>query len=170
MLFRSPDAVRALGIPVAGGVNRGIAWNKNRALYLLSAVMGCDVVLLLEDDVHPDGLGWERPWVEGAARWGHLNWAAPWIADRFVSGAGTPQDPTMCSVTSAQCAVFSAEALRYAGYFDPRFRGFGHEHVEHSRRMIRCGYGGTDHVADGREQVLFALLDGRFSMARSESF
>ena len=44
------DALRAQQITVATGPNMGIAWNKNRALFQLGAVMQCDAVILLEDD------------------------------------------------------------------------------------------------------------------------
>ena len=45
---------------VVTGRNMGIAWNKNRALFLLGAIAQCDVVILLEDDSFPTSDGWDR--------------------------------------------------------------------------------------------------------------
>lgn len=163
------EAIGATGVPLVGGVNRGIAWNKNRALFLLGELLGCEAVILLEDDVLVNESGWERDWIEATRRWGHVNWAAPWIGEYFDFGDGTPESPIMSTVTSAQCAAFSADALRYAGYMDPRFQGFGHEHIEHSRRLVRCGHGGIDRMVDGREYLRFALINANFIMAPSIS-
>lgn len=149
-----------LDVPVVTGPNRGVAWNKNRALFLLAQVQRCDVVILLEDDTLPDRPGWEEAWIEAARGWGHVNFAGGWLASHFVSGQGTPDNPFMSKVVTAQCAAYARCALDWGGYFDPRFHGFGHEHVEHSVRLIRAGYGGTNLPVDGRKQVLFALIRG----------
>jgi hypothetical protein len=78
----------------------------------------------------------------------------------FIAGSGTAEDPVRSSTVTAQCAAYSRAALAYAGYFDPRFTGYGHEHVEHTRRMIRLGYGGSEEQHDGAEQVRFHLITG----------
>jgi hypothetical protein len=154
------DMLRDLDVPMVTGPNRGVAWNKNRALFLLAQVQCCDVVILLEDDTLPNRPGWEEAWIEAARRWGHVNFAGAWLAPHFVSGQGTPDDPFLSKIVTAQCAAYARTALAWGGYFDPRFRGFGHEHVEHSVRLIRAGYGGTNLPVDGRRQVLFALIRG----------
>ena len=46
-------------VPVVTGVNMSIAWNKNRAPYLLAEMLCDDVVNLLEDDTQPANPGWE---------------------------------------------------------------------------------------------------------------
>jgi glycosyltransferase involved in cell wall biosynthesis len=162
--------LRAQNVPMITGVNMGVTWNKNRALYLLSAVLNNDVVILLEDDTQPTKPGWEQAWIEGAQRWGHINYARPWTPEEFLSGKGTPAEPIISKTLTAQIASFSREALLFGGYFDSRFKGFGHGHVEHSRRLIRVGFGGTDHVVDGREQVLFHLIHGDVETADAGSF
>jgi glycosyltransferase involved in cell wall biosynthesis len=155
----STDGTRTMleaeAVPVVTGVNMGVAWNKNRVLYLLGQIRRCEVVIMLEDDTMPDRPGWEDAWIEAATSWGHVNYAAPWLADRAVSGQGLPADPFLATEVTAQCAAWTREALDWAGYFDSRFRGYGHEHVEHARRLIRAGYGGTDH-----DRVLFAAIGG----------
>jgi Glycosyl transferase family 2 len=157
-------------VPVVTGVNMGIAWNKNRALYLLSHLLQCETVILLEDDTQPTRAGWEAEWIKAARRWGHVNYAREIMRDRFVSGAGTADDPYRCKDVTAQCAAFSSTALTFGGYLDPRFKGYGYEHVEHTRRLVRVGYGGTDERINGEERVLFHLIKGNLSEASSKSF
>jgi glycosyltransferase involved in cell wall biosynthesis len=43
-------------VPVITGVNIGIAWNKNRALFLLSHMLGSVIAILLKDDTEPNRL------------------------------------------------------------------------------------------------------------------
>lgn len=74
------------------------------------------------------------------------------------------------SKVTAQCASYSRAALTFGGYFDPRFRGYGHEHVEHTRRLIRVGYGGTDEQINGEEQVLFSLIKGDLTVVSTPSY
>ena len=156
--------------PFVTGRNGGIAWNKNRALFALAQVARCDVVILLEDDTQPNAAGWDTVWVEGAARYGHVNIALDETSDSYLSGIGTVADPIMSRLISAQCAGFSREALLYAGYFDSRFKGYGHEHVEHSARMVRCGYGGLETVVDDKPSTLFTLLRGEVTLRQVRSF
>jgi hypothetical protein len=152
--------LRELGVPVVSGVNMGIAWNKNRVLYLLGQLRRCEVVILLEDDTQPNAAGWEEEWIEGARRWGHVNLAGDWLKPGFIRGSGTAEDPIMGRQVTAQCASYSRESLDYGGYYDPRFKGYGHEHVEHSRRLIRVGYGGAEHSDGAEGPLLFAMLTG----------
>jgi glycosyltransferase involved in cell wall biosynthesis len=163
------EMLRQAQVPVVTGVNMGIAWNKNRALFLLSHLLGCDTVILLEDDAHPATGGWESQWIAGAQRWGHVNYAGDWMREHFLSGSGTADDPIGSSMVTAQCAAYSRNALTYGGYFDPRFQGYGHEHVEHSRRLIRVGFGGTDEVDDGKEQVIYKMIGSGLTIVSSKS-
>jgi glycosyltransferase involved in cell wall biosynthesis len=162
--------LREKQVPVVTGINMGIAWNKNRALFLLSQMLGCEAVILLEDDTRPTRSGWEAEWIAGASRWGHVNFAAEWMQTHILSGAGTAADPARSKQITAQCAAYSSAALRYGGYFDPLFRGYGHEHVEHSRRLVRVGYGGTDERINGEDVVTYNLLRGDLSVVSTPSF
>jgi glycosyltransferase involved in cell wall biosynthesis len=161
--------LREMRVPVVTGINMGIAWNKNRALFVLSQLLGCETVILLEDDTRPTAAGWESHWMTAARRWGHVNYAGDWMRSHFLSGAGTPDDPARATMVTAQCAAYSRDALTYAGYFDPRFTGYGHEHVEHTRRMIRLGYGGSVEQRNGTEQVIFHLITGAVAVVDSTS-
>jgi glycosyltransferase involved in cell wall biosynthesis len=157
-------------VPVVTGVNMGIAWNKNRALFLLAHMLNCETIILLEDDTQPTNTGWEQEWMQAARRWGHANFAGDWMAEHFVSGTGTAADPILSRNVTAQCSAYSREALSFAGYLDPLFRGYGHEHVEHTRRLVRVGYGGTDERIDGQERVRYRLLKSDLAVIGTQSY
>jgi glycosyltransferase involved in cell wall biosynthesis len=164
------EMVRSQNVTLVTGQNMGIAWNKNRALFLLGAIVQCDVVILLEDDAFPTVDGWEQDWVRAAQSWGHANLAGDWFRDSFLKGAGTVDDPILSKDVTAQCSSFSRAALLYGGYFDPRFRGFGQEHVEHSRRLLRVGYGGTYEDIDGEVRPIYKLLKSNIQVLKTHSF
>jgi GT2 family glycosyltransferase len=164
------DLMRSQDVIVATGLNMGIAWNKNRALFLLGAIIECDVVILLEDDSFPTRDGWIDEWVLATQRWGHVNLAGEWFRDSFVKGTGTVDDPILSKDVTAQCSGFSRSALLYGGYFDSRFRGYGQEHVEHSRRLLRIGYGGTYEEIEGEVRPIYKLLKGAVEVTSPRSF
>ena len=154
------DMLRARQVLAVTGRNTGVAWNKNRALFLLLELQRCDVVILLEDDAYPNRDGWQNEWIGAALRWGHVNVAADWLREHFISGTGTLEDPIVSQRLTAQCAVFSREAIMFGGYFDTRFRGYGHEHVEHSWRLMRMGYGGSNWTPELKQAPQFKLIWG----------
>lgn len=161
----TPNLLRLMGVAYVTGRNMGIAWNKNRALYLLFMRLHCDVIILLEDDTRPTKHGWESPFIAAAEKWGHVNWAPPWFDKYVTSGSGTPDDPFVSGLVTAQCSAYHAAALERAGYFDSRFRGFGHEHVEHSARFVRMGFGGHS----DRGNVSWKMLAGDLTVAEAKS-
>ena len=164
------EMCRESNICCVTGSNRGVAWNKNRALYMLSEVLGCELTILLEDDTQPTEFGWEAEWIAAAARWGHVNFAAPWIGGTFLEGSGTASDPIVATAATAQCAAFSCEALISAGYFDSRFKGYGDEHIEHTQRLIRHGFGGAISIVNGSQRDVFYLLRGGLTVRGSASY
>ncbi len=131
---------RERDIRVVSGENRGVARNKNRGLFALAA-LGCDPILIMEDDVYPEVPGWEADWIEATRRWHHMSYLHPRIADATVSGSGTPEDPFINPKATAQLLTISAQALGEVGYLDSRFIGWGHAHGEWTTRIKRAGYG-----------------------------
>jgi glycosyltransferase involved in cell wall biosynthesis len=131
---------REQGIRVITGTNRGVCWNKNRGLFCLAA-LGCDVLLLLEDDIRPAEAGWDIDWLAATTRWHHLAYAHPSIEDQVTSGQGTPDDPFSSPRASGACTSISLRALEVVGYLDARFRGYGIGHREWTERIRRAGYG-----------------------------
>jgi glycosyltransferase involved in cell wall biosynthesis len=124
---------REAGIPCVTGVNRGIAWNKNRGLHYLFAQTAADPIFILEDDARIWEDGWETDWVAAAQRWGQINFSehVP------VSGSGTPDDPYWCHYWGGVCTGTTRGALKQVGYLDTLFGGYGHEHWEWTRRYQR---------------------------------
>jgi hypothetical protein len=90
----------------------------------------------------PIAHGWEQVWVAAIDRWGHVNIATDAHLRHSAGGIGTIDDPMLCTTISAQCSGFHRRAIGFVGYYDPRYGKYGGEHVEHSRRLLRAGYGG----------------------------
>lgn len=145
------------------GENRGIAWNKNRALFYLKNKKNVDIIILIEDDTFPLEFGWEEDWISATKRWGHINLAASHWPSNFSYGKGTADDPYRSGHVSAQCAGFTKEAVELVGYFDSRFRGYGMEHVEHSNRMVKAGFGGK-YRTDSTDRILYYLIKSNLTV------
>lgn len=153
------------------GPNRGIAWNKNRALFFLHQILECDVIILIEDDCYPNHRGWESDWGQAAEKWGHANFGAPWFSDKFLGGAGTLENPFICPSLSGQCAAFSDRALAVCGYLDSRFKSYGYEHAEHSSRLVRAGFGGEMRMTErGELEPHYYLLAADLTVHSDESY
>jgi glycosyltransferase involved in cell wall biosynthesis len=164
------SALRAMGVKVATGENRGVAWNKNRALFYLFHIACCDAAILMEDDCFPTRDGWQADWLAAAMQWGHVNLAGSWFKEAFLSGSGTLDDPVRCARLSGQCTAFSREAISFTGYVDTRYRGYGYAHAEHSERLVRGGYGGTIEVLGDKPQPVFYMISGDVHVEAAETF
>jgi GT2 family glycosyltransferase len=154
------DWLRNAGIPFIAGSNKGIAWNKNRAMFYLGVVLACECVIVLEDDCSPIGDDWELPIVAATARYGHIGCIdrASDMRDLRHVPPATPSNPYACTEMSAQCNGYSREALNVVGFMDSRFGRYGHEHVEHTGRLIRAGYGGEAKDHGSRWYVIDAAI------------
>ena len=126
---------RRQGIPVVTGPRRGCAWNKNRALYYLMTCVSCDPLFLLEDDTRPITLNWQNEWIAAAHRWQHVNYCYGFDRANPPPGSGTFDDPFLCPAFGGHCTVTTRDALNKVGFLDPRFQGYGWEHVEWSWRF-----------------------------------
>jgi glycosyltransferase involved in cell wall biosynthesis len=126
------------GIKVITGCNKGVAWNKNRALYYLLH-KEIDVILLLEDDCWPSDPFWIAAWAEVAYKFNHVNFGHPVILktnkNAIEGGAGTVELPFFSSLVTGQCTAITRAALSKVGFLDSRFKGFGGAHVEWSFRF-----------------------------------
>lgn len=139
------EQCRQRGVHVLGRVNRGIAWNKNRGLYWLFEKTAATSFLLLEDDMLITKTCWYSEWQTAIEQWGHVTWAdGRLLAERpgrHLSGTGASSDPYVLNLLTGQAMGFSREAIRRGGYFNPRFRGYGFEHIDLTRRLNGLGYG-----------------------------
>jgi glycosyltransferase involved in cell wall biosynthesis len=136
-------ALRRRHVTVVAGPNRGVAWNKNRGLFYLINRTNCRTILLLDDDILPVVEGWERPWIEAACKFGHVNFTLPgWIHKPGVEG-GASSYPTLETRFLGPLIGCARQACGEVGYFDVRFGRWGHEHADLTERMLRAGYGGV---------------------------
>lgn len=152
------EALVSCGAKVVGGVNRGIAWNKNRGLFYLREIRGSQTILLLDDDVLPTVNGWEEEWLEGVRRYGHINWCAP--GQSVIGGSGLAADPAVSRVLAGPCIAFSRQALSYVGYMDTRFKRYGHEHTDLTCRAIHAGFGGFIALDERTPYEYFYVIEG----------
>ena len=153
------------------GENRGIAWNKNRALFFLHRILDCDVIILLEDDCYPNDFGWHYEWIKATEKWGHVNFGGNWLRKHFLSGNGAVTDPFLSMSVSGQCVAFSRRALSVCGFFDSRFKSYGYEHAEHSSRLVRAGFGGETRPGKrGKSVPCYYLLAANLTMLGAPSY
>ena len=148
------------GITVVSGQNRGVVWNKNRALYALKNLTDCEAIILLEDDCWPNSGNWAQDWYHATCRWHHINYAHEWMLHTqgsLLGGDGTVEAPYRTRLLQGQCSGVSRYGLEAIGYLDTRFQGYGHGHVEWTRRFLRQGFGGRD---DGRQQEFLSIKGG----------
>ena len=158
------------GLDFVTGRNRGVAWNKNRALYTLFR-RGHDAIVLLEDDAFPAEVGWLTMWAEAARRYDHMNYAGEWFPSHiFLRGSGSLDDPFVTTASTAQVSAFSRRAIERVGFFDTRFRGYGHEHVDLTQRMIRDGMGGFWDPAQDDGGYEYLSLAGGMQPTADSSF
>lgn len=146
----SAAAVAPLVDMVLEAPNGGIPVNKNRALFYYLALHPVDQLILLEDDVVVTNRRWLPIWSRAISRHGHINFSSPrWPRDdphfhgRLLGGMGSPRRPERWSIVSGACCGCDAAVLRQqVGYVNPRFQGYGYEHIEWTRRFLLAGYGG----------------------------
>jgi GT2 family glycosyltransferase len=139
--------VRKQGHMVVSGHNRGVCWNKNRALHTLLTRTDCDPIILLEDDCHPYVRLWEDDWILAAGRWHHVGFAHPgWPRNWCRGGNGSWHDPWRSHEMTGQATITSRDALQKVGYLDTNFKGYGFGHIEWTERFCKAGYMRKDGV------------------------
>lgn len=163
------EAVRALGLPIVCGQNRGVAWNKNRGIFYLTHFSKADAFILMDDDVVPTIYGWDAEWTHAALSLGHVNYTHPDFRPHILSGASTAADPGISTLVGGMCMAVSREAVGSVGYMDVRFGRYGHEHTDYSNRYVRAGYGGFVREWRGERRTLFYVLDTGIRLEKTES-
>jgi len=151
------------GASLIQGQNRGVVWNKNRALYYYMSRTKCDPILMLEDDCFPEEDNWLRSWIDATGRWHHVNYSHPGlVANRseLLRGTGMPDDPHVHRLVTGQCTSVSREAIKAAGYLDTRFQGYGHGHVAWSRRHYKLIFGDLVSEFSPQDAVFLSIAGG----------
>ena len=162
----------AFGVDAIFAVNRGVVWNKNCGLFHFMSRTDCDPIILVEDDAWPIEAGWLDKWIEAASLWDHVNFSYPKlvrVGGPYLAGDGTPGQPHINRLVSGQCTAVSRHAMQTGGYLDTRFKGYGHGHVEWSRRHASLLYRGkVDGFSD--DNMLFLSIEGGVSADDAPSF
>lgn len=159
------EALAQNGVLTVGGVNRGIAWNKNRGLFYLFTCTDVDVVILLDDDALPRLHGWDAEIVHAARSYGHINYLPKSMAHYAVAGGMAAEDVGITEFISGICLGISRAAFARVGFMDPRFGKYGHEHTDYSRRFLRAGYGGFVKATPKGNEDYFYVLGGGLELA-----
>ncbi len=151
-------------LPVITGDNRGVVWNKNRALYTLMNYTDAEFLLLIEEDCWPASDGWNHQWCDAISRWHHVNFAHSRILrsrpQAIKGGKGTPEDPFQLSLLTGQCTGCSRHAMTVVGYLDTRFQGYGFGHCEWTQRFLRAHLGGVHVSEDDRQSFIYLSITG----------
>lgn len=163
------EAVQELGIPLVGGQNKGVAWNKNRGIFWLTHHSKADAFILMDDDVLPTTYGWDAEWSCAALSLGHVNYTHPDFRPHVFSGSSNAGDPGVSTLVGGMCMGVSREAVGSVGYMDVRFGRYGHEHTDYSNRYVRAGYGGFNRVWRGEQRTLFYVIDSGVKLEPSTS-
>lgn len=149
-------------IPFVSGKNKGIAWNKNRGIFVLNEILNCENIILLDDDAIIDEVGWERDWVASISRFGHMcHWFTE-VQDSIIGGSGVADDPWITSLIQGVAIGLCRRAISVVGYMDTRFGKYGHEHTDYSIRHRKVGFGGIRRRdgSDSPENYFLAIRGG----------
>jgi len=125
------------------GPNKGVAANKNRALW---ALQDCHLACILEDDLIPKERGWFETY-ESAAVMSNIHHFCR-VQDKeeeetksefatYMAQAGLT--PIYGPSPRGDLTFFTSIVLKTVGAFNPLFRGAGHAHGEWSSRVQRAG-------------------------------
>lgn len=118
---------------------QGIAKAKNKCLELSE---GYDHVFLVDDDVYPKVIGWEKPYIESGLNHMALTFEknsrggyySPSVRrDGSWNGYNTYKAPNGCFL------YLTKKAIETAGGMRPEFGIWGFEHVEYSQRIHLLG-------------------------------
>lgn len=132
-----------IGVTLIQGPNRGVAANKNRALW---ALQDCAFLCILEDDLFPTTSDWFEHYEEASCLSGIHHFCRvqdkevietlPNFADFMKNHNLTPiYGPT----PRGDLTFLTSKVLKEVGGFNPEFIGAGHAHGEWTERVITAG-------------------------------
>jgi glycosyltransferase involved in cell wall biosynthesis len=125
------------------GTNKGVAANKNRALW---ALQDCHLLAILEDDLIPRDKGWFEAYEAAALLSGIHHFCR--VQDKevpetipafsaFMNEAGLT--PIYATSPRGDLTFLTSTVVQRVGAFNPLFRGAGYAHGEWSHRVERAG-------------------------------
>lgn len=143
--FYSPveETCRNYGILLIKGENKGVAANKNRALW---ALQDCHFLAILEDDLIPQEKGWFELY-EKAATLSGIHHFCRVQGGLVISKAEKfdtfmkEQDLTMIygKAPRGDLTFLTASVIKEVGAFHPAFKGAGYAHLHWSERVVEAG-------------------------------
>lgn len=125
------------------GPNKGVGYNKNRLLWALSDVQ---FIVLMEDDLMPIRKDWLNIYVKAA----HLSEIHHFVRvqdkeiPESVPEFGEFMEKNGCtpiygSSPRGDLCFYTNAVISTVGGFNPKFKGVGYAHGEHTERIIRAG-------------------------------
>lgn len=134
----------------------GIAIVKNKCLQLLE---DCDHIFCVDDDIYPVREGWELPYTSSTLV------HACYIFQRRKLWT----EPTYIAYDLPRgCMLyFNKYCLKVAGGFDTRFKIYGYDHAELSRRIFNMGLTPARYVDVPGSERLFYSHDEQFTAQSS---
>lgn len=125
------------------GPNKGVAANKNRALW---ALQDCHLICILEDDLIPTAKGWFETYEAAAVLSGIHHFCR--VQDKEVDETvpaftaymkDAELTPVYGPSPRGDLTFLTAQVIQVVGAFNPLFRGAGYAHGEWSQRVARAG-------------------------------
>ncbi len=125
------------------GPNKGVAANKNRALW---ALQDCQLLCILEDDLKPTERGWFETYEAAAVMSGIHHFCR--VEDKEVPEevpaftaymAEANLTPIYGPSPRGDLTFITSQVIQTVGGFNPLFRGAGYAHGEWSSRVSRAG-------------------------------
>lgn len=153
-------------------INGGVVQNKNRALYYYTEINPKDIIILLEDDTIIDSSEWIDNWTNATLLHGHINYSPPWfmhesLRSEFVGGENNFKQPSLFKILTGQCTgVLRKHIKEDIGYLNPRFKGYGHGHVEWTNRFVDAAIGGFNE----NNRRIYKAITGNISAPPAPSF
>jgi len=125
------------------GSNKGVAYNKNRAMFTLQ---DCAFVAMLEDDLIPENPLWFERYEDASILTGihhfcrvqdkELGDTVPGFTEWLTSKKITP---IFGPSPRGDMTFYTNKVVRKVGGFNPKFFGIGYAHGEWSHRVQQCG-------------------------------
>jgi len=98
-------------VTVVAGIDPGLAWNRNHALFLSPPPPSCEVALLPEEDAQqPAAAGWQSQWIATPRRHGHVCCPSEWMREHGPATSGAADDLVGSRRVAARCAAYSHAA------------------------------------------------------------
>jgi glycosyltransferase involved in cell wall biosynthesis len=132
------------------GPNKGVAANKNRALW---ALQDMDFICILEDDLKPIKKDWVTLYEKAAIKSGIHHFCR--VQDKLVGTLSPEFDAYMVNngltpiygpSPRGDLTFISAKVIAKVGGFNKKFKGAGYAHGEWSARVNRAGLIGQPNV------------------------